>query len=111
VPFGEEAEYSRKLLVARGILRARRGANGPVGESHLSIAWTVPAYWKLGLYFPMIERVGAEEIELFRQVLRTSSRPKGGARVKVASRMLLGDVHEIAGRALTTKEEVLLNTC
>jgi len=64
VPFGEEAEYSRKMLVARGILCFGREARSPVGEGHLSIAWTVPAYWKLGLYLQVTERVGAEQIEL-----------------------------------------------
>ena len=78
MPFGEEAEYSRKMLVARGILRVHRGAQGPIGNGHLSIAWTVPAYWKLGLYLQVIERVGAEEIELFQQVLKTLIRSKGG---------------------------------
>ena len=115
MPLGEEVEYSRKMLVARGISRVRRGAKGPVGEGHLSIAWTVPAYWKLGLYLQVIERVGVEEIELFRQVQRTSNQAKGGSRVKVASRMLLGDVHEIAGRGAHNQRgssaEHLLNTC
>ena len=78
MPFGEEAEDSRKMLVARGILRVRRGARCPACEGHLSIAWTVPAYWKLGLYLQVIERVGAEEIELFQQVLKTLIRSKGG---------------------------------
>jgi hypothetical protein len=62
VPFGEEAEYSRKMLVARGILCFGREAKSPVGEGHLSIAWTVPAHWKWRLYLQVIESVMAEEI-------------------------------------------------
>jgi len=79
------------MFVVKGILRVRRGAKLPVGESHLSNSWTVPAHWKWRLYLQVIESVVAEEIYLISsgtEKNRTAS--KGGSRVKVVSRTLLG---------------------
>ena len=57
MPFAKEAEYSRKMLVARGILRLGVEVRGPVGESYLSNFLDSASPLEIGLH-PLGGRLG-----------------------------------------------------